>query len=217
MRHAGRLFLVLLLVVAPSAARAQSRETATVTLLATTDLHGFLYPYDYFTRQPASRGLAAAATLVEEVRRETPNTLLVDCGDTIQGSSLESVHQAAVKAGTTNAPDPMMLAMNALGYDAMVVGNHEFNFGLGEPGGGTEGRALPLALRQHPLRGGGAGVRAVRREDRGRREGRGRRDHDLGHPGVGEAGEHPRPLFRRTRGGGAPGASRALGARGRTS
>lgn len=114
----------------PAPAGAARPDTVTVTLIATTDMHGNLYPYDYFTRQPAARGLAAAATLIEEVRRETPNTILVDCGDTIQGSSLESVHQAAVKAGTTKAPDPMMLAMNAIGYDAMVVGNHEYNFGL---------------------------------------------------------------------------------------
>jgi 2',3'-cyclic-nucleotide 2'-phosphodiesterase/3'-nucleotidase len=64
------------------------------------------------------------------VRAETPNTLLIDCGDTIQGSTLEGVHQNAVRAATTTAPDPMMLAMNALEYDAMVVGNHEFNYGL---------------------------------------------------------------------------------------
>jgi 2',3'-cyclic-nucleotide 2'-phosphodiesterase/3'-nucleotidase len=132
MRHRTRPLLTLLLATAfaPPAAAADTPARVTVTLIATTDMHGFLYPYDYFTRQPAARGLAAAATLIEEVRRETPNTLLVDCGDTIQGSSLESVHQAAVKAGTTTRPDPMMLAMNALGYDAMVVGNHEYNFGL---------------------------------------------------------------------------------------
>ena len=99
-------------------------------MLATTDMHGFIYPHDYFTAKPAARGLAAAATLIRQVRRETPNTLLIDCGDTIQGSTLEGVHQDAVRAGKTTAPDPMMLAMNALGYDAMVVGNHEFNYGL---------------------------------------------------------------------------------------
>ena len=115
---------------AAPALAADAPGTVRVTLVATTDMHGNLYPYDYFTRLPAPRGLASAATLVEEVRSETPNTILVDCGDTIQGSSLESVHQAAVRAGTTTAPDPMMLAMNALGYDAMVVGNHEYNFGL---------------------------------------------------------------------------------------
>jgi 2',3'-cyclic-nucleotide 2'-phosphodiesterase/3'-nucleotidase len=105
-------------------------DTVTVTVLATTDTHGFLYPWDYFTRQPAPRGLAAAATLVAEVRRETPDALLVDCGDAIQGSPLEGVHQAAVRDGKDASPDPVMLAMNRMGYDAMVVGNHEFNFGL---------------------------------------------------------------------------------------
>jgi 2',3'-cyclic-nucleotide 2'-phosphodiesterase/3'-nucleotidase len=119
------LFAILLPSPVPSPS-----ATATVTVLATTDTHGYLYPWDYFTRQPAPRGLAAAATLVAEVRRETPNTLLVDCGDAIQGSPLESVHPAAVREGKDRSPDPMMLAMNRMGYDAMVVGNHEFNFGL---------------------------------------------------------------------------------------
>ncbi len=121
---------LLLLSLLSAAAHAPGAETVTVTVLATTDSHGFLYPYDYFTRQPAPRGLAAAATLVAQARRESPHTLLIDCGDTIQGSPLESVHQAAVRDGRTRAPDPMMLAMNEMGYDAMVVGNHEFNFGL---------------------------------------------------------------------------------------
>jgi 2',3'-cyclic-nucleotide 2'-phosphodiesterase/3'-nucleotidase len=125
------LIPLLLLPAAPApAAPASSAVRVTVTVLATTDTHGFLYPWDYFTRQPAPRGLAAAATLVAQARREAPHTLLIDCGDTIQGSPLESVHQAAVRADRTRAPDPMMLAMNAMGYDAMVVGNHEFNFGL---------------------------------------------------------------------------------------
>ena len=122
--------LPLLLAVLLQAAPPPATQTVTVTVLATTDTHGFLYPWDYFTRQTAPRGLAAAATLVAQVRRETPHTLLVDCGDTIQGSPLESVHQAAVRAGETRSPDPMMLAMNRMGYDAMVVGNHELNFGL---------------------------------------------------------------------------------------
>jgi len=122
------LFVPLLAAAAPAQPSAAA-ETVTITILATTDTHGAIYPYDYYTRAPAPRGLAAASTLIEEVRRETPNTLLVDCGDTIQGSPLESVHQAALRARTTGAPDPMMLVMNAMGYDAMVVGNHEFNFG----------------------------------------------------------------------------------------
>ena len=82
----------------------------TVTVLATTDMHGYVYPHDYFTRRPAARGLAAAATLIGEARRENPNALLLDCGDTIQGSPLASVYQAARRGGRTSAPEPMMLA-----------------------------------------------------------------------------------------------------------
>jgi 2',3'-cyclic-nucleotide 2'-phosphodiesterase/3'-nucleotidase len=104
-----------------------------ITLLATTDLHGNLFPYDYYTAQPAARGLAKIATLIQAARAENPNSLLIDCGDTIQGTPLEAVYQEYVENGKGTPPpqhDPMMLAMNAIGYDAMVVGNHEFNFGL---------------------------------------------------------------------------------------
>ena len=100
-----------------------------ITLLATTDLHGNLFPYDYYIAQPAARGLAKIATLIQVARAENPNSLLIDCGDTIQGTPLEAVYQE--KGGPPGLDhDPMMLAMNAIGYDAMVVGNHEFNFGL---------------------------------------------------------------------------------------
>src|SRR3984885_8801132 len=99
-----------------------------ITLLATTALDGNLFPYDYYTAEPAARGLAKIATLIQAARAENPNNLLIDCGDTIQGTPMEAVYQE--KGGPGLDRDPMMLAMNAIGYDAMVVGNHEFNFGL---------------------------------------------------------------------------------------
>lgn len=120
-RAAGLLLLALL-------ARA---ESLTLTVLATTDLHGNLYPIDYVTDRPAARGLAKIATLIRTAEAENPNHLLIDCGDTIQGTPLEAVYQTAVESGkATLRGDPMMLAMNRLGYDAMTVGNHEYNFGL---------------------------------------------------------------------------------------
>jgi 2',3'-cyclic-nucleotide 2'-phosphodiesterase/3'-nucleotidase len=135
--------MLLLLLAALLPAAPPPAETVTVTVLATTDTHGLVYPWDYFTRQPAPRGLAAAATLVARVRREAPDALLIDCGDTIQGSPLASVHQAAVRAGRTRSPEPMMLAMNRMGYDAMVVGNHEFNFGLESLAAAREAARFP--------------------------------------------------------------------------
>jgi 2',3'-cyclic-nucleotide 2'-phosphodiesterase / 3'-nucleotidase len=97
-----------------------------VTILGTTDLHGNLDPIDYYTNKPDNRGLAKVATLIKGVRREQQNVVLIDSGDTIQGSPLESFHARK----NNQPPDPMMLAMNSLKYDAMTVGNHEYNFGL---------------------------------------------------------------------------------------
>jgi 2',3'-cyclic-nucleotide 2'-phosphodiesterase/3'-nucleotidase len=132
-----RLRLAFLLFAAVVAAGAQR---VTITLLATTDLHGNIYPYDYYTARPADRGLAKLATLIEAARRENPNHLLIDVGDTIQGTPVETVYELYVRNGRLPlglAPpaeglqvDPMMLVMNYLHYDAMVLGNHEFNFGL---------------------------------------------------------------------------------------
>lgn len=132
MRILPALSLSVVLVALPCAAEEPAVQ---LRVLATTDQHGFLLPYDYFTAKPAERGLAKIATLIRKARAENPNTILVDAGDTIQGSPLETVHQLAVmKAGSKDAgnlpADPMMKAMNALGYDAMTVGNHEFNYGL---------------------------------------------------------------------------------------
>lgn len=97
-----------------------------ITLLGTTDLHGNIFPIDYYTHQPANRGLAKIATLVRQARSEQNNVLLLDSGDTIQGTPL-AYYFARKDTSKTN---PTIAAMNALGYEAMAVGNHEFNFGL---------------------------------------------------------------------------------------
>lgn len=108
--------------LAPQSAPAQ----VSITLLGTTDLHGNLFPIDYYQNRPANRGLAKVATLIKQVRAAEKNVLLLDSGDTIQGTPL-AYHFARVD---TSKPNPTIAAMNALRYDAMAVGNHEFNFGL---------------------------------------------------------------------------------------
>ena len=108
------------------AARSFAPDRVQITILGTTDLHGNINPIDYYTNKPDNRGLAKVATLIKRIRREHPNVLLVDSGDTIQGSPLESFHSQK----NNQPPDPMMLVMNSLDYDALAVGNHEYNFGL---------------------------------------------------------------------------------------
>ncbi len=98
----------------------------TITLLGTTDIHGHIEPFDYFANKPVNQGLALLSTLVRQVRSESPNSLLLDCGDTIEGTPL--AYYFAVKE--TSLPNPTIAAMNAMRYDAAAVGNHEFNFGL---------------------------------------------------------------------------------------
>lgn len=96
-----------------------------LTILSTTDLHGNIYPVDYNTNKPDVRGLARVASVVKQTRKEEPDLLLLDSGDTIQGTPL-TFHHAKVN---NKPPDPMMSVMSAIGYDAMAVGNHEYEFG----------------------------------------------------------------------------------------
>ena len=94
--HARPLLLLL------AAGLAWSQQT-TITVLATTDMHGNLFPIDYVTDQPAARGLAKVATLIRAAEAENPNHLLIDCGDTIQGTPLEYAYQDFVRTGAGSA------------------------------------------------------------------------------------------------------------------
>lgn len=66
---------------------------------------------------------------MKKQKKENPNTVLVDNGDVIQGTPL-GTYKAIVKPVAENEEHPMYQAMNALGYDASTLGNHEFNYGL---------------------------------------------------------------------------------------
>jgi 2',3'-cyclic-nucleotide 2'-phosphodiesterase/3'-nucleotidase/5'-nucleotidase len=94
-----------------------------ITILATSDLHGRIYPHEYATDTPAAEaGLAKVATIVKKVKSENPNTILVDNGDSIQDNMINLFNNDEVH--------PMIAAMNEIGYDAWELGNHEFNYGL---------------------------------------------------------------------------------------
>lgn len=101
-----------------------------VRILATTDLHTNLVNYDYYQDKPAENvGLAKTAVLIEEAKKENSNTLLVDNGDTIQGTPL-GTYKAIVNPVKEGEQHPMYAALQKLGFEAGTLGNHEFNYGL---------------------------------------------------------------------------------------
>ena len=98
-----------------------------ITILHTSDLHGHVHPHDALADADLGEGLARIATAVRRIRAEGRPTLLLDSGDTIEGAPT----QALVFGGRIgDGSDPTIRAMNLVGYDAMAVGNHEFDFGL---------------------------------------------------------------------------------------
>jgi 2',3'-cyclic-nucleotide 2'-phosphodiesterase (5'-nucleotidase family) len=112
--------------VALAAALSAAPSSKTLTVLHTSDLHGHVDPHDEPADRDFGEGLARVATAVRAARAEGGPLLLLDSGDTIQGSPT----QALVFSGAIpDAGDPTVRAMNLVGYDAMAVGNHEFDFG----------------------------------------------------------------------------------------
>ncbi|MFD4137974.1 bifunctional metallophosphatase/5'-nucleotidase [Streptomyces sp. NPDC058572] len=109
------------------------------TVMGTTDLHGNVFNWDYFTDKEFDDkahndvGLAKISTLVTQIRKEKGrrNTLLIDAGDTIQGTQLSYYYAKVDPITAKRGPvHPMAQAMNAIGYDAAALGNHEFNYGI---------------------------------------------------------------------------------------
>lgn len=138
-RHAVRLVLAAVFAAnasaapaAPAAPTAQppAGARAELAILETTDLHSAVVGYDYFKLAgDPSLGLDRTAALIAAARRDFPNTLLFDNGDTIQGNALGD-YQATVDPLACGELPAIFKAMRKIGYDGIGIGNHDFNFGL---------------------------------------------------------------------------------------
>ncbi|MEV6739855.1 5'-nucleotidase C-terminal domain-containing protein [Streptomyces sp. NPDC051104] len=124
---------------AEAAPAGRGRKRYALTVMGTTDLHGHVFNWDYFKdaefadKAGNAQGLARISTLVNQVREEKGrcNTLLLDAGDTIQGTPLTYYYAKVDPITAEGGPvHPMARAMNAIGYDAVALGNHEFNYGI---------------------------------------------------------------------------------------
>ncbi|KAB1914440.1 bifunctional UDP-sugar hydrolase/5'-nucleotidase [Micromonospora sp. AMSO31t] len=127
-----------LIAGAPAEAASKPSKTWDLTVLGTSDTHGNVYNWDYYRdaefddSKHNDVGVAKLATLVNQIRAERKGkaTLVLDAGDTIQGTPLATYYAKQEPITETGATHPMANAMNVLKYDAVTLGNHEFNYGL---------------------------------------------------------------------------------------
>ncbi|MDV7144622.1 bifunctional 2',3'-cyclic-nucleotide 2'-phosphodiesterase/3'-nucleotidase [Tropicimonas sp. TH_r6] len=118
-----------LIALHPYSARAAGNQ-AHLRIMETTDLHVHVFPYDYYSDKPRDTvGLSRTASLINGIRAEATNSLLLDNGDFLQGNPMGDyiAYERGMKDGDTH---PVITAMNTVGFDASTLGNHEFNYGL---------------------------------------------------------------------------------------
>lgn len=109
-----------------SAALAAGNGETHLTIIGTSDTHGNIWGYSYEDmKESTGDGLARVSAYVNQVRSENPNTILVDAGDTIQGTIMTDDLYSK-----DTADHPVAAALNYMDYDAWTLGNHEFNFGV---------------------------------------------------------------------------------------
>jgi 2',3'-cyclic-nucleotide 2'-phosphodiesterase (5'-nucleotidase family) len=109
-----------LLAALPGSLGADEADAVTISILHTTDLHGHILPTTDYNNHPDLGGLARCATQIRQWQRANPNSVLLDIGDVYQGTEL----------GLRTRGATMIRCLNALAYDAWIVGNHEFDWGL---------------------------------------------------------------------------------------
>lgn len=122
---AGGLAALMLVSTLPAALAAEGDTT--LTIIATSDTHANVWGWSYEDGKESTSGsLAQVSSYVKSLRDAGENVILVDNGDTIQGTIMSD--DLANK--NPDDPHPVIAAMNYMGYDAMGLGNHEFNWGV---------------------------------------------------------------------------------------
>ncbi len=96
---------------------AKAAATTKISIIHTNDTHGRLFDSDEYD---ASWGFAKIATLVKQTKAQNPNTLVLDAGDAFQGMPIINISKG----------EGLIPILEAVGYDAMTIGNHEFDFGF---------------------------------------------------------------------------------------
>src|SRR5947207_2209466 len=120
LKLAGQAGLLSTVPTLASAAAALNPDTVCISILHTTDLHGHILPTSDYDGNRDRGGLARCAAQIRRWQRENPNSVLIDVGDVYQGTDVSLRNKGAL----------MIDLLNHLEYDAWVVGNHEFDWGM---------------------------------------------------------------------------------------
>jgi len=120
LKLAGRAGLVSAVPTLASATAALNPDTVCISILHTTDLHGHILPTADYNGNPNYGGLARCAAQIRRWRRQNTNSILIDVGDVYQGTDVS----------LRNKGELMIDLFNHLNYDAWIVGNHEFDWGM---------------------------------------------------------------------------------------
>ena len=134
LKLAGRAGLLGAVPTLASAAAALEPDTVCVSILHTTDLHGHILPTSDYDGTLDRGGLARCVTQIRRWRRQNPNSILVDVGDVYQGTEVS----------LRNKGELMIDLFNHLKYDAWVIGNHEFDWGIEPFTNALQKSAMPV-------------------------------------------------------------------------
>jgi 2',3'-cyclic-nucleotide 2'-phosphodiesterase (5'-nucleotidase family) len=145
---AGRAGLLSAVPTLASAAAALNSDTVCVSILHTTDIHGHILPTSDYDGNPDRGGLARCITQIRRWRRQNPNSILIDVGDVYQGTDVS----------LRNRGELMIDLFNHLGYDAWVVGNHEFDWGIETFHQALQRSTMPVLAANTILEGAPAGA-----------------------------------------------------------
>src|SRR6516165_7586448 len=134
LKLAGRAGLLGAVPTLASAAAALNSDTVCISILHTTDIHGHILPTSDYDGNPDRGGLARCVTQIRRWRRQNRNSILIDVGDVYQGTDVS----------LRNKGELMIDLFNHLEYDAWVIGNHEFDWGIEPFTNALQKSAMPV-------------------------------------------------------------------------
>ena len=143
LKFAWRAGLLSAIPTLTRAAAALSSDTVCISILHTTDLHGHILPTSDYNGNPDCGGMARCITQIRRWQQQNPNSILLDVGDVYQGTDV----------GLRSRGELMIDLFNHLKYDAWIIGNHEFDWGMQAFQQALQRSAMPVLAANTVLEG----------------------------------------------------------------